>query len=58
MHWLERTRWGTGATVPPLKGVRGWSIRFSKGTTAYTVSGSMGVQLELSDGRRLLLGSL
>ncbi|MHC1570451.1 MAG: hypothetical protein ACXQS9_01185 [Methermicoccaceae archaeon] len=49
---------GHGSTVPPLKGVRGWSIRFSKGTTAYTVSGSMGVQLELSDGRRLLLGSL
>ncbi|MCL6449381.1 MAG: DUF6141 family protein [Armatimonadetes bacterium] len=35
----------------------GWGIRWNKNGWAYTVSGNRGVELELADGRRLLIGS-
>jgi len=35
----------------------GWGIYRSKNGWAYTVSGNRGVELELADGRRLLIGS-
>jgi hypothetical protein len=34
-------------------GIKGWSRR----RTAYSVSGNRGVELELSDGRHVLIGS-
>jgi Family of unknown function (DUF6141) len=41
----------------PLTEYGGWGIRFGRGGKAYNVSGNRGVQLELSGGERLLLGS-
>ncbi|MEW5899675.1 MAG: DUF6141 family protein [Bacillota bacterium] len=35
----------------------GWGIHWHKNGWAYTVSGNRGVELELADGRRLLIGS-
>ena len=35
----------------------GWSIRHGKDGWAYNISGFRGVQLELMDGRRIMLGS-
>ncbi len=44
-------------TYSPLKEYGGWGIRYGRNGKAYNVSGNRGVQLELSDGQRLLLGS-
>jgi hypothetical protein len=42
----------------PLREYGGWGIRCSrKNGRAYNVSGNMGVQLELVDGKRILIGS-
>jgi hypothetical protein len=41
----------------PIREYGGWGIRWGKGGRAYNMSGSRGVQLVLSDGRRLLIGS-
>jgi hypothetical protein len=41
----------------PLKEYGGWGVRFGRSGKAYNVSGNRGVQLELSSGERLLLGS-
>ncbi len=47
-----------GATdYRPILDYGGWGIRFGPGGRAYTVSGHRGVQLHLSGGRRLLVGS-
>lgn len=35
----------------------GWGIRFGPGGKAYNVKGSLGLQLELSDGEKILIGS-
>lgn len=35
----------------------GWGIRFGWGSSAYNVSGNMGLQLELKNGRKLLIGT-
>lgn len=42
----------------PILDYGGWGIRWAPGKGwAYTVRGNLGVQLELSDGKRLLVGS-
>jgi len=41
----------------PLKDYGGWGIRYGRMGKAYNISGHRGVQLKLSDGSRLLLGS-
>jgi hypothetical protein len=35
----------------------GWGIKYGKMGKAYNVSGNRGVQLEFTDGKRLLIGS-
>jgi hypothetical protein len=44
-------------TYNPIREFGGWGIRYGKGGKAYNVSGNRGVQLELSNGKRLLIGS-
>ena len=44
-------------TYSPLGDYGGWGIRFGKKGKAYNVSGNRGVQLELSNGKGLLIGS-
>lgn len=41
----------------PLLEYGGWGIRYGKNKKAYNVSGNMGMQLTLSDGKRLLIGT-
>jgi hypothetical protein len=41
----------------PLLEYGGWGIRYGPGGKAYNVHGNQGVQLELSNGKRLLIGS-
>jgi hypothetical protein len=49
-HWQA-------CTYRPVLDYGGWGIRYSWKGTAYNVSGNRGVQLELVNGKRLLLGS-
>ena len=54
----EIVRW-EGRTYRPILEYGGWGIRYSpfgKGW-AYNVSGNQGVQLELANGKRILIGS-
>jgi hypothetical protein len=44
-------------TYRPLRDYGGWGIRWSRRGKAYNVSGNRGVELELADGKRLLIGS-
>ena len=44
-------------TYSPIKEFGGWGIRYGRSGRAYNVSGNQGVQLELSDGKPLLIGS-
>ncbi len=44
-------------TYSPLGDYGGWGIRFGNKGKAYNVSGNRGVQLELTNGKRLLIGS-
>ena len=44
-------------TYSPIREYGGWGIRFSRKGRAYNVSGNKGVQLELKQGRPLLIGS-
>jgi hypothetical protein len=44
-------------TFRPLRDYGGWGIRFGNKGKAYIVSGSRGLQLELSNGKYLLIGS-
>ena len=44
-------------TYSPIREFGGWGIRYGRKTKAYNVSGNQGVQLELSNGKRLLIGS-
>lgn len=41
----------------PIREYGGWGIRVGRGGTAYNVSGNQGLQLELKDGKRILIGS-
>jgi hypothetical protein len=45
-------------TYQPIREYGGWGIRWGgRGSVAYNVSGNRGVQLELKNGKRVLLGS-
>jgi hypothetical protein len=44
-------------TYSPLRDYGGWGIRRGAKGKAYNVSGNHGVRLELSDGKRILIGS-
>ena len=44
-------------TYRPIIEYGGWGIRYGRKGKAYNVSGNRGVQIELSNGRRLLIGS-
>ena len=43
-------------TYSPIKDYGGWGIRYGRKGKAYNVSGNRGVKLELSNGKRLLIG--
>lgn len=44
-------------TYSPIREYGGWGIRYGKSGRAYNVSGNRGVQLELYEGKPLLIGS-
>jgi hypothetical protein len=44
-------------TYSPLREYGGWGIRGMGGNRAYNVSGNRGVELTLTDGRKVLIGS-
>jgi hypothetical protein len=55
---LAEIRGFEAVTYNPLRDYGGWGIRYGwRGGMAYNVSGRRGVQLELADGARLLVGS-
>jgi len=46
-------------TYHPMREFGGWGIRFGhNGSRAYSMSGDRGVELTLTDGKRIVLGSL
>ena len=49
-HWEART-------YNPIRDYGGWGIRVGRGGWAYNVSGNRGVQLQLTNGKKLLIGS-
>jgi hypothetical protein len=49
-------RW-EARTYRPILEYGGWGLRYSWKGRAYNVSGNRGVQLEIADGKRVLLGS-
>jgi len=55
--FAEIVRWEARTYRPSLE-YGGWGIRYSLGNGwAYNVSGNRGVQLELANGKRILIGS-
>lgn len=52
----EIVRW-EARTYHPIREYGGWGIRYGFKGKAYNVSGNRGVQLELSGGKKLLIGS-
>lgn len=44
-------------TYSPIREYGGWGIRYGRTGKAYNVSGNRGLQLELADGKQLLIGS-
>ena len=44
-------------TYRPIRDFGGWGIRHRGGSKAYNVSGNRGVDLEFTDGKRLMIGS-
>jgi hypothetical protein len=54
---LEDVRRYEVLTYNALKEYGGWGIRYGRKGKAYSVSGNRGVQLELSNGSQLLIGS-
>ena len=54
---IEEIRRFEVCTYSPIKDYGGWGIRFGRKGKAYNVSGNRGVKLELSNGKRLLIGS-
>lgn len=52
----EIARW-EARTYRPLVEYGGWGVRYGLRGVAYNVSGNRGVQLELANGKRLLIGS-
>ncbi|MFC2008128.1 DUF6141 family protein [Chloroflexota bacterium] len=53
----EEIRGFEACTYSPIKDYGGWGIRFGRKGKAYNISGNRGVQLELSNGKHLLIGS-
>ena len=54
---LDQIRRVAAVTYSPLLDYGGWGIRCGRKGMAYNVSGNCGVQLELKEGRPLLVGS-
>ena len=48
---------GAARQYSPIKEYGGWGVRYGTKGMAYNVSGDQGVQLELTNGKRLLIGS-
>jgi len=44
-------------TYKPLSEYGGWGIKYGRSGWAYNIIGNRGVQLELEDGKRILIGS-
>jgi hypothetical protein len=44
-------------TYRPMREYGGWSVKYGRAGKAYNVSGNRGVQLKLSNGKGLLIGS-
>ena len=44
-------------TYSPIREYGGWGIRYGWNGKAYNVSGNQGVQLELNNGKRILIGT-
>jgi hypothetical protein len=44
-------------TYRPMREYGGWGVKYGRAGKAYNVSGNRGVQLKLSSGKRLLIGS-
>jgi len=44
-------------TYDPLMEYGGWGVRWGRSGKAYNISGNRGVQLELANGQKLLIGS-
>ena len=58
----QRFSWGgiqscEAKTFRPLLEHGGWGLRCTRDGKAYTFSGNRGVQLEFTDGKKLLIGS-
>ena len=62
-HWSFQSIGGSdidkfeSITYRPLRDYGGWGIRYGFNGKAYNVSGNRGVQLQLRDGRQVLIGS-
>jgi hypothetical protein len=44
-------------TYKPLSEYGGWGIKYGRSGWAYNIIGDQGVQLELDNGKRILIGS-
>jgi hypothetical protein len=62
-HWsflkfpFDSIKHAEARTYSPIREYGGWGIRYSWKGKAYNVSGNEGIQLELRDGKRVLVGS-
>ncbi len=53
----EQIRSASVRQYNPVREYGGWGLKGSRENMAYNVSGNMGLQLELSDGRKRLIGT-
>jgi len=56
IHWHEITSVEI-RNYKPIKEFGGWGLRWSRDGKAYTVRGSVGIQLTLKDKKRILIGT-
>jgi hypothetical protein len=56
VSWSELRKYEV-RTYNPILDYGGWGVRYGFGGMAYNVSGNSGVQLELTNGKRVLIGS-
>ena len=54
---LAQIRHFEAKTYRPIRDYGGWGVRRGAGGMAYNVSGNRGVELQLTDGKSLLIGS-
>ena len=54
---LAEIRHFEARTYRPIRDYGGWGVRRGAGGTAYSVCGKRGVQVQLADGKSLLIGS-